>query len=155
VADTLLQALSAAVRDLSDPSYVNSHLDAKRVLDLLDSIPAALTYAPGGVADTLVNVRLARPDKELSASSLPDEMRARLRSCPLAGPSLFGPELEEASKTSRSEEQALTASVLAESFAQALGKHGAAPPSDKVFIQNRRGRSLTCLPNPLRGIPIL
>jgi hypothetical protein len=142
-ADALLQALSAAVRDPEDPSSVNAELDPTLVLDILDALPSAVSFAAGGVAATLVNARVARRDLVLEqASSLSREMRARLRAAPLHGSALFGPEVKEALQTRQQQQPALSSAEWADTLAQSMAKHFAPPKTTapKVRITNRSRR---------------
>jgi hypothetical protein len=143
-ADALIQALGAAVRDENDPSSLAATLDPDLVLDLLDALPEAITHSASGVASALVNSRLVRRDEELSrARSLSSELQARLRTAPLSGPAMMGPQLSEDMQRRQVQQPALASEEWAQTCAKAMAQH-VAPHSGRrqvtVSHRSRRGR---------------
>jgi hypothetical protein len=139
VAENLVRALDASIRDPGNQNSINSELDPTLVLDLLDALPSALSLAASGASAALVNARLARRDSLLSSSSFPKEVKEQLRLCPLESKALFGPDLKEARDRVYSQEPPLSSSSLVDAFAKAFTKHSAsvAGPA-KVQVKNRK-----------------
>lgn len=95
VASVLSAALSEALRKPDDKNSVRDKIDPDVVLDLLDALPAALSYAASALASGMVACRLLRRDAVLEDSALPKQVADKVRLTPLSEASLFGPFLKD------------------------------------------------------------
>ena len=131
---SLTSALNSALRDGEDPDKLSSCPDSAAILDLLDALPAALTFLAKGLTAVRITSTVARRDAFLLQQEAERDVADKLRVLPLASGSMFGPYFKQCFELGPA-----VAPVSADEFARAMVRVMPAAPKPKPAQQGWGG----------------